>query len=62
MLKVKADLFRALFTTPNGKKVLQELNDELNRDDIFVNGDAHKTAYNLGRRDAFIYIKSFVEG
>jgi hypothetical protein len=61
MNKDKADLFRAVFTTPNGKKVYKELESELNRDSIFVKGDALETAYKLGQRDAFIYIKSFVE-
>jgi hypothetical protein len=56
----KSDYFKAVFKTPNGKKVLQDLHDELNSDAIFVNGDSHKTSYNLGRRDAYIYINQLL--
>jgi hypothetical protein len=56
----KADYFKAVFKTPNGKKVLQDLHDELNSDAIFADGDSHKTAYNLGRRDAYIYINQLL--
>ena len=55
-----SDLFKAVFKTPNGKKVLQELHDELNRDEIFVKGDAHTTSYNLGRRDAYVFISQLL--
>ena len=49
-------LYRAVFNTPNGEKVLQDLQAELNPDEIFVKGDADETHINLGKRQAFIYI------
>jgi hypothetical protein len=49
-------LYRAVFNTPNGEKVLQDLQAELNPDEIFVKGDANETHINLGKRQAFIYI------
>ncbi len=59
-LKRKADLFSNVFGTPQGKEVLQMLQLELNPDELFVEGDAHKTSYNLGKRDAFIYINQML--
>jgi hypothetical protein len=49
-------LYRAVFNTPNGEKVLQDLQAEFNPDEIFVKGDADETHINLGKRQAFIYI------
>ena len=59
-LKKKADLFSHVFSTPQGKQVLQMLGEELNPDLLFVEGDAHKTSYNIGKRDAFIYINQML--
>lgn len=55
----KADLFRGVFDTTDGKKVMAELEAELNPDNIF-DIDPHVTGYNLGKRDAFIYIKQLI--
>jgi hypothetical protein len=49
-------LYRSVFNTPNGEKVLQDLQAEFNPDEIFVKGDADETHINLGKRQAFIYI------
>jgi len=53
-------LYRAVFNTPNGEKVLQDLQAELNPDEIFVKGDADETHINLGKRQAFIYINQLL--
>ena len=53
-------LYRAVFNTPNGEKVLQDLQAELNPDEIFVKGDANETHINLGKREAFIYISQLL--
>jgi len=53
-------LYRAVFNTPNGEKVLQDLQAQLNPDEIFVKGDANETYINLGKREAFIYISQLL--
>jgi hypothetical protein len=53
-------LYRAVFNTPNGEKVLQDLQEQLNPDEIFVKGDADETHINLGKREAFIYISQLL--
>ena len=53
-------LYRAVFNTPNGEKVLQDLQEQLNPDEIFVKGDADETHINLGKRQAFIYINQLL--
>jgi len=53
-------LYRAVFNTPSGEKVLQDLQAELNPDEIFVKGDADETHINLGKREAFIYINQLL--
>ena len=53
-------LYRAVFNTPNGEKVLQDLQAEFNPDEIFVKGDADETHINLGKRQAFIYINQLL--
>jgi len=58
--KRKADLFKHVFGTPQGKEVLQAMKEELDPDSLFVDGDAHKTTYNVGRRDAFIFVNQML--
>jgi len=58
--KRKADLFRHVFGTPQGKEVLQLMGEELNPDSLFVDGDSHKTSYNVGKRDGFIYVNQML--
>jgi len=53
-------LYRAVFNTPNGEKVLQDLQAQFNPDEIFVKGDADETHINLGKREAFIYINQLL--
>ena len=47
--------------SPDGKKVLKDLEQELNPAVVFKEGSADRTAYNLGLRAAYIYITSIVE-
>jgi len=55
----KARRFHRLFTSPDGEKVLKDLEMELNPDTLIaISPD--KTAYNVGRRDAFIYITQLI--
>jgi len=49
-----------VFNTPNGEKVLQDLQEQFNPDEIFVKGDADETHINLGKREAFIYINQLL--
>ena len=53
-------LYRAVFNTPSGEKVLQDLQGQLNPDEIFVKGDANETHINLVKREAFIYINQLL--
>ncbi|MCP5057682.1 MAG: hypothetical protein GY937_13300 [bacterium] len=55
-IKGQAALYQAVFNTPQGKKVWEDLTRELNPDEIFVKGDADETNVNIGKRAAFIYI------
>ena len=56
----KAELYQALFNTPNGKKVWEDLVEEFNPDDIFVKNDVNETSYNLGKREAYNYINQLL--
>lgn len=58
-LNEKAARFHRVFNTPEGKKVLQDLEEELNPDTL-MGKDSHFTTYNVGRRDAFIYIQQLL--
>ena len=58
-LKNKARHFLITFTSPSGEKVLEDLENELNPD-VLIASTPHETAYNVGRRDAFIYIKQLM--
>ena len=54
-LKRKAAKVHLLFATDLGKEVLQILRDEFDHEDL--RGDSvEETYYNLGRRDAVIYL------
>ncbi len=55
-------LYRAVFNTPNGKQVLEDLAAQLNPDSLFVHGDTNATHVNLGKREAYIYIEQLLRG
>lgn len=59
ILRRKAHRFHRLFNSPDGKKVLQDLKDELDPDELKGATDAD-TNYNIGKRDAFVYIKQLI--
>lgn len=58
-VKKKARRFHQLFTSPTGEKVLRDLEQELNPDTLF-DPTGVATDYNVGRRDAFIYIQQLI--
>ena len=58
-LNEKSRHFLLTFTSPSGKKVLEDLENELNPD-VLIASTPHETSYNVGRRDAFIYIKQLM--
>jgi hypothetical protein len=58
-VKKKAARFHKLFTSPAGKLVLQDLEDELNPD-VLISSNHDETIYNVGRRDSFIYIQQLI--
>lgn len=56
----KTKRFHKLFTSPIGKQVLQDLEDEFNQDQIFDPNSDSVTAHNLGQRDVIIYINQMI--
>ena len=55
-LKRKAGVVRAALTTDGGKELLQIMHDEFDMADL--RGDTvEETYYNLGRRDAVVYLE-----
>lgn len=58
-LRKKAANFHKLFTSPTGELVLLDLEEELNPD-VLKGETSEDTAYNVGRRDAFIYIQQLI--
>lgn len=56
----KSGFFYRIFTSPDGKKVLEWLEDEFDRDEIFKAGEPDTTTYNLGRRDVIVYIRQMI--
>ena len=55
----KAAKFNQLFTTPNGKEILDLLESEFEPVEIF-HDNPHRTSYNAGRRDVVQYIKQMM--
>lgn len=58
-LSRRAILFRQVFNSEDGKKVLAVLEAEAEPEVLF-DENPHKTAYNCGRRDLLIYIKQLL--
>lgn len=56
----KAGFFYRIFTSPDGSKVLEWLEDEFDKDEIFKAGEPDTTSYNLGRRDVIVYIRQMI--
>lgn len=57
----KIDIFKMVFNTEDGKKVLAALEDAFDRDSIITPGDPYYTHYNLGRRDVVVYIRQMLK-
>lgn len=58
-LNKKARIFKNVFSTGNGKVILQALKDEFDAMEIRDN-DPYNTYYNLGRRDVVKYIEQMM--
>lgn len=58
-LEKKARRFHNLFTSPDGVKVLEALEEEFNPDTLIGSNNA-ETNYNVGRRDVVIYIRQMI--
>lgn len=58
-IKKLATTYRRLFETPNGMKVLLDLESEFEPDKLMGNNDA-QTNYNVGKRDVVRYIKQMI--
>lgn len=56
----KSGFFYRIFTSPDGSKVLEWLEEEFDADEIFKAGEPDTTAYNLGKRDVIIYIRQMI--
>ena len=58
-MKAKSRAVRAIFSSPEGKKVLELLSEQFDQDDL--RGDTvQDTYYNLGQRDVLIYIRQLI--
>ncbi len=58
-LEKKAARFHKLFTSPAGKLVLKDLEDEFSPD-VLLGKDDSETNYNVGKRDVYIYITQLI--
>lgn len=56
----KSGYFYRIFTSPDGKKVLEALEEEFDKDEIFAAGEPDTTSYNLGKRDVIVYIRQMI--
>jgi len=59
-LRRKADLFREVFGSPHGQRVLHMLKEEYDPDILFTE-DPRLTDFKLGGRDVIKYIESILE-
>ena len=57
---LKSGYFYRIFTSPDGKKVLEWLEEEFDMDEIFTAGEPDTTVYNLGKRDVVVYIRQMI--
>lgn len=56
----KSNLIKSVFDTYAGKKLMEALEEEFNKDNIFSQCQ-NTTNYNLGRRDVVIYLKELLK-
>ena len=56
----KSGFFYRIFTSPDGSKVLEWLEEEFDADEIFTAGEPDTTSYNLGKRDVIVYIRQMI--
>ena len=57
----KSKDFASLFSSPQGKKVLEHLKNEFEMGDFRAKGSVEDTYFNLGRRDAIVYIEQMIK-
>lgn len=50
-----------VFETANGRAVLKDLRDNFHERKSFVAGDPYSTAFNEGRREAYLYIFGMIK-
>lgn len=55
-----ASLYQAVFNTPNGKIVWEDIVGYLDPDDILVKGDSDATHVNIGKHQAYVYINQLL--
>lgn len=55
----KSHLFRRVFSTDEGQKVLEFLKQEC-EPEVMFDENPHKTAYNCGKRDVVVYINQMM--
>lgn len=60
-LRLKAQVVRRVFSSMDGKRVLQILREELDGPNIVDPLSPHMTHYNLGKRDAMVYIQQLID-
>jgi GTP cyclohydrolase II len=58
-LKKRVRLYQSVFGTIDGAKVLSQMHEEFNGEDVFSR-DPQQTAYNLGKRDVVLYIQGMM--
>jgi hypothetical protein len=60
-LNRKAAAVQQLLNNPVGKELIQILEDQFTRGELFAGADTHKTAYNLGARDVVVYLRQLAD-
>lgn len=59
--KEQVSTYQSLFSTKDGKFVLEDLRKAFGDRPSFVPGDPHLTAFNEGQRDVYLRIKKLLE-
>ena len=56
----RAHLYNQLFSTPDGREILNDLNDQFGNIQAFVPGDPYATHINEGGRMVMLYINQLI--
>ena len=57
----RAHLYRQVFSSPDGEKVLNDLNDQFYNVQSFVKGDPYATHVNEGGRMVMLHINTLIK-